>query len=74
MKQYEYSESQKNITVVPVLGWWYRVDVGYIVDILVILKLMWLADCYNIRLTVSGNDAFDMGDSKPLHVEWKCRH
>jgi hypothetical protein len=41
--------------VVPVLGWWYHVDVGYIVDILVILNLIWLADTYNLRLSVSGN-------------------
>ena len=35
---------------------------GCIVDILVVLNLMWLADTYNIRLSVSGNDAFGMGD------------
>jgi len=74
MKDYEYSESQKGIIVVPLLGWWYHVDLGYIVDILVILKLMWLADSYNTRLSVSGHDAFDMGDNKLLLVEWKYRH
>ena len=60
--------------MVPVLGWWSYVDVGYIVDILVVLNLMWLADSYNMRLSVCGNDAFDMGDSNPLHMEWKYRH
>jgi hypothetical protein len=49
MKEFEYSGSQKDIIVVPVLGWWYCVDLGCIVDILVIFKVMWLADSCNIR-------------------------
>jgi hypothetical protein len=41
---------------------------------LVTLKLMWLADIYNVSLSVSGHDAFHMGDSRLLHMEWKYIH